>query len=190
MIHDGAAVVGDFVARGLVFGVALEPDRLLAFAGRASKFTRHDFEPGHFTVSAVLADRAACKVFLIRHPKLGRWLQPGGHFEPADPSVRAAAVREALEETGYSLDAKAARPVALSIHRIPAWGREPSHLHLDLQFLFDVTADAQRSPAQLRGRWFALSAEEASGALEHTLERVRLLAGEVSTRDALADTAQ
>jgi 8-oxo-dGTP pyrophosphatase MutT (NUDIX family) len=107
-------------------------------------------------------------VFLIEHPKLGRWLQPGGHIEPSDRSIAGAAVREAEEETGFRLHAADAIPVAISVHRIPAWKGEPSHLHLDLQFLFRVAARAERAEPELGGRWFDLSAPEIDGALEHT----------------------
>lgn len=175
MLRDGATAVERFVASGLVFGIGLEREQLLGFAGEPQKFTRSDFEPGHFTVSAVPADRNRGRVFLIRHPKLGRWLQPGGHFEPQDRTVAEAAAREAKEETGFRLAADSAVPVALSIHRIPAWGVEPSHLHLDLQFLFELSADRSPSEAELAGRWFDLDSPESKGALEHTLRRVRTL---------------
>ena len=175
MIHDGPAVVSNFVSAGLVLGVPVESERVLELASQPSKFTRRDFEPGHFTASAVLADGDTNRIFLIRHPKLERWLQPGGHIEPTDTSIAAAAAREAEEETGFGVDRAAAVPVALSIHRIPAWGREPSHLHLDLQFLFRTEADSGCSRAELPGRWFSLDSPEAAGAFEHTRERIELL---------------
>jgi 8-oxo-dGTP pyrophosphatase MutT (NUDIX family) len=158
-----------------VLGTPIDSARLLGFAGQPSKFTREDFDPGHFTVSVVLADPEARQIYLIQHAKLGRWLQPGGHIEGTDTSIVAAAVREAEEEAGYQLDEASAIPVALSIHRIPPWGAEPSHLHLDLQFLFrDVAADGA-SRGQLVGRWFALDSAEVRGALEHTRDRVMSL---------------
>lgn len=169
---DGSAVVESFVSAGLVLGLSIDSDRLLEFASRPSKFDRNDFEPGHFTASAVLADAGARQVYLIYHAKLERWLQPGGHIEATDTSIAAAAVREAEEETGFRLEEVNAIPVALSVHRIPAWGAEPSHLHLDLQFLFRTDGRGASSPAQLAGRWFALDSSEAAGALEHTRPRV------------------
>ena len=175
MIHDGRAVVSNFVSAGLVLGVPVEPERVLELASQPSKFTRRDFEPGHFTASAVLADGDTNRAFLIRHPKLERWLQPGGHIEPTDTSIAAAAAREAEEETGFGVDRAAVVPVALSIHRIPAWGREPSHLHLDLQFLFRLAVGSSRSDAELGGRWFSLDSPEAAGAFGHTRERIELL---------------
>ena len=175
MIDDGPAVISSFVSTGLVFGVPIESERLIEFASQPSKFTRRDFEPGHFTVSAVLADEGTGQVFLIRHLKLGRWLQPGGHFEEADASVLAAAVREGEEETGYRIDQANASPVGLSIHRIPVWSAEPSHLHLDLQFLFPTAKSGCSSGAELSGGWFSFDSSETVGALEYTRDRVQKL---------------
>lgn len=175
MIQDGFKTVAAFASAGLVAGVPLESGQLLGFASQPSKYTRSDFEPGHFTVSAVLAEAQSCRVFLIYHAKLERWLQPGGHIEASDSSIAAAAVREAEEETGFRLETRAAKPVALSVHRIPAWGTEPSHLHLDLQFLFELPIGADRAGAELEGRWVELASEEAAGALEYTRDRVQAL---------------
>src|SRR5690606_25147466 len=63
-------------------------------------FSRHQFEPGHFTASAFVLSPDRQSLLLIHHRKLGLWLQPGGHLEPADPNVRAAARREVAEEVG------------------------------------------------------------------------------------------
>lgn len=172
MIRDGQAVVEAFVAAGQLHGVLVEPGELLELAANPSKFDRGDFEPGHFTASAVLVDGVTRRLLLIFHPKLDRWLQPGGHFDPPDASVAAAAAREAREETGVFVDPLAAVPMALEAHRIPAWGDEPSHLHLDLRFLFEVPEAEQRPAAELETRWFGLESREARGALGTTLARV------------------
>ena len=39
-------------------------------------------------------------MLLTLHPKVGRWLQMGGHCEPGDATLAAAALREATEESG------------------------------------------------------------------------------------------
>lgn len=165
-------MVESFVSAGCVHGEPLATDMLLALAAIPSKYTREDFEPGHFTASSVLVDTETRRLLLIRHPKLGRWLQPGGHIESADLSVAGAAAREAEEETGFVVRAEEAVGVGLEIHRIPAWGDEPSHLHLDLRFLFEVDEIAGASPSELDLEWFAVDSREARDALGETLDRV------------------
>jgi 8-oxo-dGTP pyrophosphatase MutT (NUDIX family) len=102
--------------------------------------------PGHVTTSAFILDPAGTRTLLIRHRSLGRWLQPGGHYEPPD-SLATSALREAVEETGLgtlALDpwhARTGLPIDIDTHRIPARParNEPEHWHHDIRFL--VRAD-------------------------------------------------
>jgi hypothetical protein len=41
-------------------------------------------EPGHLTASAIVFDATATQVLLTLHPRVGKWLQLGGHCEPSD----------------------------------------------------------------------------------------------------------
>ena len=50
-----------------------------------------------FTVAVFVVHEG--RVLLLAHPKLGRWLPPGGHIEPNELPDEAA-VREVEEETG------------------------------------------------------------------------------------------
>ncbi|MGH8882874.1 MAG: NUDIX domain-containing protein, partial [Stackebrandtia sp.] len=57
----------------------------------------------HATASVFLFARAenSWHVGLIRHPRLGKWMLPGGHVEP-DENPAEAALREVAEETGLT----------------------------------------------------------------------------------------
>ncbi len=106
-------------------------------ASLEAPFSRRQW-PGHFTGSAVVVDLAGARVCLVLHKKLGRWLQPGGHADPADGGDMAeTALREAREETGLevSLHPLAPRPLDVDVHVIPARKDEPEHRHLDVRFL-------------------------------------------------------
>ncbi|MCE2932882.1 MAG: NUDIX domain-containing protein, partial [Hyphomicrobiales bacterium] len=60
-----------------------------------------DTYPGHVTTSAILLSPDGTETLLIDHKTLKRWLQPGGHYEPAE-TFWLSARREAEEETGLS----------------------------------------------------------------------------------------
>lgn len=96
---------------------------------------RSTFDPGHFTASGFVLSPGRDAILLIHHQKLQRWLQPGGHIDPEDPSAVAAAAREILEETGLDVALATDAVFDLDIHTYPA-GREPQHLHHDVRFLF------------------------------------------------------
>lgn len=113
-------------------------ERMQAFATELKEpFSRRQW-PAHFTGSAVVVTPDGARVCLVLHAKLGRWLQPGGHADPADGGDLAeTALREAREETGLevALHASAPRPLDVDVHVIPARKDEPAHSHLDVRFL-------------------------------------------------------
>ena len=97
----------------------------------------------HFTASAFVVDAEVRRACLVAHAKLGRLLQPGGHVEPGDGSLEAAALREAREETALDLELHplAPRPFDLDIHEIGARPDEPAHYHLDIRYLLVGVGD-------------------------------------------------
>jgi 8-oxo-dGTP pyrophosphatase MutT (NUDIX family) len=109
-------------------------------------FSRKTAE-GHITASAVVLDEARQSVLMIWHEKLERWLQPGGHCEPeTDPSLPDAALRELVEETAIPPEAITLLQKSvfdMDIHPIPARGDETDHLHYDLRYLFQTTANRE-----------------------------------------------
>ncbi|MGA9523136.1 MAG: NUDIX hydrolase [Myxococcaceae bacterium] len=131
----------------------------------------------HFTGSAVVVDPEGARVCLVHHAKLNRWLQPGGHADPADEgSMPQTALREAREETGLrvALHPHAPRPLDVDVHVIPARKTEPEHRHLDLRYLVvaeNPEALAHDPNESLGARW--LSWEEAlRGTDEPALRRL------------------
>lgn len=104
---------------------------------------RRETMPGHATTSAFVLSADHAQILLIDHVVIGRWLQPGGHYEPA-ATFYESALREAVEETGVAGPALHAwhrgddLPFAIDSHEVPGNPRrnEPPHIHHDLQYLF------------------------------------------------------
>src|SRR5581483_6533828 len=91
--------------------------------------------PGHFTAAGfVLSAAAPARVLLILHRKLGLWLPPGGHLDPADGGdPLRTALREVREETGVVAAVHGDAPALFDVdaHTIPARPEMPEHRHLD-----------------------------------------------------------
>ncbi|MCX4394080.1 NUDIX hydrolase [Streptomyces sp. NBC_00053] len=129
---------------------------------------------GHLTASALVVDPERGRVLLTLHRKLRMWLQMGGHCEPQDESLAAAALREATEESGIAgLTLLGGGPVRLDRHPIPA----PCHWHLDVQYaaLAPSGATEQISEESLDLRWFAYDevASVADTSVVRLMERTR-----------------
>ncbi len=114
--------------------------------------------PAHLTASALVVDPVADRVLLTLHPKVGRWLQTGGHCERGDPTLALAAAREATEESGLAGLSLLPQPVALDAHEVGCAGAVA--LHLDVQFvaLAPVGAVAACTAESLALEWFAATA--------------------------------
>ncbi|WP_432247978.1 NUDIX hydrolase [Streptomyces sanyensis] len=131
---------------------------------------------GHLTASALVVDPARGRVLLTLHRKLGMWLQMGGHCEPGDRTLAAAALREAREESGIDgLALLPGGPVTLDRHPIPA----PCHRHLDVQYaaVAPAGATAALSEESLDLRWFPYEevASVADASVVRLLARTRAL---------------
>ncbi len=117
--------------------------RTLEFIGRHPDALLRTCTKGHITASALVVDHARARALLLRHRKLQRWLQPGGHAD-GDGNLVAVALREATEESGLpegALEIETA-PIDLDIHAVAPPGELP-HLHFDLRFLVRAPAGAE-----------------------------------------------
>ena len=104
---------------------------------------------GHVTSSALIVDPQAGQVLLTLHPGVGRWLQTGGHCEPADIDLAAAAKREAREESGIPDVALQSDPLRLDRHQVACRGDDGERTlldHLDVQWL--ALSEAHRTPVR------------------------------------------
>lgn len=113
--------------------------RFEAFMAAHADCLQRRCAPGHITASCWILDADQRHCLLLRHRKLQRWLQPGGHVD-GEPRVELAALREAREESGMQQFELATRngrllPLDLDVHAIPAHGSEPAHAHWDVRFL-------------------------------------------------------
>lgn len=136
-------------ARALVAQAALDPSledlraRVLDLCAGSRDPLERTTLPDHLTASAVVVD-AARGALLLRHRKLRRWFQPGGHVD-GDGNLLAAAVREAEEESGL-VGLRAVLPaVDLDVHDVH-YPDGSFHVHHDLRFLLLAPADAEASP--------------------------------------------
>jgi len=125
----------------------------------------------HATASVFLFAHAddAWRVGLIRHPRLGKWMLPGGHVEP-DENPAEAALREVAEETGRTarllpgpgLDTPAGAdespvitPLWIVEQHVPAERREPQpHIHVDHLYLALTPATPPTPDAELPFAWY------------------------------------
>ena len=157
--------VRDSVIATLTEWQAPDPDQdtlrhaVLAFTLARTDSCVRECEPGHITASVAVLDSDGTQVLLTLHPRLGRWVQLGGHCEPGDPDIVAAALREGLEESG--LDALTMDPelVAIHVHPLTCSLGRPTR-HLDLQFTATAAPGAAIaiSDESLDLRWWPVNA--------------------------------
>lgn len=101
--------------------------------GRDSFFK--ELEAGHITASGWLVDKNFEETLLVYHKKLKKLIQPGGHCERSDDSVRLAALRELREETALQDIIPVNNDIFhIAIHEVST--DTGKHLHYDVCYLF------------------------------------------------------
>jgi len=103
-------------------------------------------DPVHVTGSAIVVGPRG--VVLLKHKRLGLWLQPGGHVD-TDETPWAGALRKASEETG--LDVQFAGSLAVdetpALVHVDVHDGGRGHTHLDMRYLVDGGVAEPAPPA-------------------------------------------
>jgi len=160
-----AVAVAEFDPAGNARAADSRERTLALLHGHPHPLDRTSYDPGHVTASGIVLAPSGTALLLVFHPRLGRWLQPGGHLDPRDDTVAGAARREVIEETGVTPD-PAVSPllVSIDVHEIPPVRSEPPHLHHDLVYRFVAPLDVPRPSAEVsRVVWCAIDDLEAAG---------------------------
>lgn len=131
----------------------------LSFMTARPDACRRSCEPGHITASALVLDSTGKEVLLTLHPRVGAWLQLGGHCEETDSTLMGAALREASEESGIEGLVIEPTPVHLGVHPITCSLGKPT-THFDVRFVVRAPAGATPvcSDESLDLRWWPIGA--------------------------------
>ncbi|GIM89265.1 NUDIX hydrolase [Paractinoplanes toevensis] len=143
LYDDAVRVLGAWRATTEEGDLARKRALELLTAGPVAMTRAH--RPGHITASALVVDPDG-RVLLCLHGRLGKWMQLGGHCEPGDDTLAAAALREATEESGIPGLRLDPDPIDVDVHEVRCGGAEgtpatPS-VHYDVRFLVHSPAGA------------------------------------------------
>jgi 8-oxo-dGTP pyrophosphatase MutT (NUDIX family) len=92
----------------------------------------------HFCTMVYVYNPRTDKFLLVKHKKLGKWIQPGGHID-TNEDPEEAAIREVLEETGLNVRLIGERPegcytLPLALQK-NLFKSDPNHIHMDFVYI-------------------------------------------------------
>lgn len=156
-------------------GQAALREGFLALLAARPDATSRSCVPGHLTASVIVLSADRRHTLLTLHPRVGWWVQLGGHCEGGDGTMAAAALREATEESGIDGLALDPEPVALDIHPITC-SLGVATRHFDMRFVAIAPAGATpRISAESRDlRFWPVDALPAAAEADGLAAAVRL----------------
>ncbi|MDZ5442072.1 NUDIX hydrolase [Micromonospora sp. 4G57] len=137
MHADATAVLTGWTPTSPAAAEARDRTLRLLTAGPVAMSRSH--RAGHVTASALVLDPTGGRVLLCLHGKFHKWVQLGGHCEPADRTLAEAALREATEESGIPGLVVDPVPIDVDIHPVACQG---GSLHYDVRFAVFAPAGA------------------------------------------------
>ncbi len=145
---------------------------------------------GHATASGFIVNSQTKQLLLLNHKGLGVFLQPGGHIEPEDGSLKQAVFREVEEETRLKpedlkllplLESDPEVPFDIDTHYIPANDKkaEPEHYHHDLRLLFVTEkSDIETDPNESDGfKWIDLDEQAKQDGFAKVCKKIKQMVG-------------
>lgn len=131
LYDDALRTLRDWAATSPAAAGARERTLDLLSAGPVALTRRH--RAGHVTASALVLDGTG-RVLLCLHGRLGMWMQLGGHCEPGDVTLAAAALREATEESGIDGLQLLPDPIDVDIHPVRCGSPATPSVHYDVRY--------------------------------------------------------
>ncbi len=113
----------------------------------------------YVTADAIVFNATHGKILLIqrdREPYIDQWAIPGGHLDPGDATIRTAAARECVEETGMDIAEDRFRFVGYWDRQ----DRDPRGRYISFAFVAEVYGDlfgVRGMDDAADARWFNLA---------------------------------
>jgi 8-oxo-dGTP pyrophosphatase MutT (NUDIX family) len=161
LFTDAVTTLSEWTATSEEAEIARKRTLELLLDGPAAMTRAH--RAGHVTASTMIVG-ADGRLLLCLHGRMNMWMQLGGHCEPADGSLAAAALREATEESGLEGLLLDPVPIDVDIHPVrcaPGDGSPATpSFHFDVRFVAFAPRGAveQISDESTDLAWFAPSA--------------------------------
>lgn len=134
--------------------------RYLAHLEQHADGERRSCFPDHLTAGTLVLSHTGEEVLLNLHRKARRWFAFGGHIEPDDATLAAAALREAREESGAADLELHPQPIHLDEHVVGFCDPRGEVHHLDVRYAARAPAGvrAEASEESLDVRWYPVDA--------------------------------